>query len=1068
MSADDLVWDDQQEAAFNLVEAGSNAHIVGAPGTGKSAVAVEVVRRALEEGGASSAWAPALMLTPDRHRAVEAEAALAKAATGRTLTGLSANGSHRLVRSLSSYAYLVIALWMVERETPLERPTMLSGAKEDAWLKGALSQGCDEFPREVTDSEAFRMEIRNLMARAGQVGLLPGDLVRLGEAAGLPLWQVAGRMYGQYAGEQNAFTAATAHLDAARIPRVAANLLRDWNKDAEGLGVLSGPPLPALVVVEDAQDMPQSALALVGAMRDAGVQVVITSNADQGVASYRGGVTTMGVQLAQRVEAQPVALLTNHRSGRAVAKVVGGMQRWFAPPKRKAGADGDSGAVERPQNRPKQKKKDRLPGVFTTPAQQNAAVVRVLREAHLHDRVPWDRMAVIVRHAASVESYQDFLVRASVPIHSGDRPVMLARIPICASSLALIAPAGEVAEALEEESALALITSPLVRADSLGTYRVLRDYRLSGAEHRSSQIVDLFAAIADGRYVPSNRGLQPTYERLRVAAKLWTLRDAARQASATEGLWMIWERAGLAEELRGQALKPGFAGLYAAEQLDAMLALFRKADLWGQEQMDQGLSDGSAERFAAEMLGQSVVTDPLVSRGLVDPGVSVVTPAQAAGREWDVVVVADLQEGSWPSSARAGLAALPKLEGVVADAVARGWPTECPVAPYLPDSGVLAASDGGSEARERRKEEASLLYVAVSRAKKSLHLFSVSNEDHAPSSFLLALNEEGLLPLAPRDDDGWEHYLTLDSLVAAARRELVSETSSEQGSSDAAILLALLSSAGVPDAHPENWASTGSVSTDSPILDRGPLRLSPSKLGEAKDCGLRWFLGSIGGSAQDLQEDQTDLNAARIGSLVHRVAEENPRGTPQELVEALRALWAEMGLGEDTVWQRRALRNAEEKVARLGTYTASYKGDLLVEQRIRFEVDGAVISGRADRIEIGPDGSARVVDIKTGSVGTKAEAEENAQLSAYQIGVAEAGLTAGGAALLGLGLKRDMLREQAPMDATALEETRREIGALAKSLSGNRVEANPVTGSCRTCEFQIVCPAKAISERTCE
>lgn len=1067
MSADGMAWDDQQKAAFYLVEAGSNVHVTGGPGTGKTTVAVEVMRRALEGAHRSSQWAPALMLTPDRHRAVEAEGALAKVGTGRTLTGLSAAGSHRLVRSLSSYAYLVIALWMVERETPLERPTMLSGAKEDAWLKEALAQGCAEFSQEVSGSEAFRMEIRNLMARAGQMGLLPSDLVRLGEVVGLPLWQVAGRMYGQYAGWDDAFVVATAHLDAARIPRVAANLLRDWEIDAAGLGVLAGPPLPALVVVEDAQDMPQSALPLVGALEEAGVQVVITSSADEAVASYRGGVATMGAQLAERVDAQPVVLFTNHRSGRAVQKVVAGMQRWFAPP-RKVAAEEGSGAGESAPSKKVEKKKGRLPGVFSTQAQQNAAVVQALREAHLHGHIPWDQMAVVVRHAASVESFQDFLVRASVPIRSGERPVVLSRVPICAATLALVAPERELSGVLEEENALALIASPLVRGDSLGTYRVLRDFRLGDTDRRNRGVVDLLASIGDGGYSPSNRGLYPTYERLRVAAKLWALREDARRASATDGLWMVWDGAGLGQELRGQALKPGFAGMYAAEELDAMLALFRKADLWSQERMDQGLADGTAADFAGEILKQSVVTDSLVPRGLADPGVSVVTPAQAAGREWEAVVVADLQEGSWPSPARAGLGALSRLEGIVEDATARGWPTEGPVAPYLPDRGALVGADGGTEARDRRKEEASLLYVAVSRAKQSLRLFSVSNEDHAPSSFLLALNEEGLLEVPIPGDGEWEHYLTLDSLVAAARRELVSEDSSESGSRDAARLLALLSAAGVPDAHPQNWASTGSVSTDSPILEQGPLRLSPSKLGEAKDCGLRWFLGSVGGNAQDLQEDEADLNAARLGSLVHRVAEENPRGTPQELREAVRKLWAEIGLGEETMWQRRALRDVEEKVARLGTYTAAYKGELQVEQRIRFEVEGAVIHGRADRIEIAPDGSARVVDIKTGSVGTKAQAEDNAQLSAYQIGVAEAGWTPGGAALLGLGLKRDMLREQSPMDPTVLEETRREIGALAKSLSGSRVEANPVTGSCRTCEFQIVCPAKPISERTYE
>lgn len=1076
MADEETAWDDSQKSVFDALEGGGNLHVVGGPGSGKTTVVVEAMRRALDRPFDDEWWAPALVMVPDRRRAVHIEGLLAKAVRGRSLTGLSAGGSHRLVRSLSSYAYFVLALWMVERDAPGERPTMLSGAKEDAWLQAFLTENPGPFPAQVVGSEPFRMEIRNLMARAGQMGLLPEDLLQLGRALELPLWELAGSAYGEYAGWADAFTPQTAHMDSARIPRVAAHQLRSWDSEAERQGVLAKAPLPALLILDDVQDMPASTVPLVQALADAGVQVLLTSSVDEAVAGFRGGDPGLGEEIAQILGARTLRLEENHRNEGAVGDLVAGMGRWFGPRRAPDMADAATlGAADTPSS---QKSGGESGGtvsaqVLPTASQQNAMIAAILREANLYGGTNWENMAVIARHAGTLEVLEQALTRAEIPVRSGERPVVLSRIPICAATLSLLVPldSSQPADMQREEDRLAaeLVGSPLVRADTLGVFRVLRDFRLSDPQNRELGIRDLLKAISAGQYSAPNPDLRRPFERLQVAARLWSLREKASSLPAEHGLWQIWEGADLGEELRAKSLRRDYRGRIAAEELDAMLALFRKADLWNQERMEAGIEDGSAAQFAKEILGQSIATDPLVPKGLAESGVTVATPTQAAGSQWDLVVVADLQEGSWPAPSRAGLGDRARLENIVADASARGWVAEEPVGAFLVDPGALGRIHTGTEASNRRREEARLLYVAVSRATKDLRLLSVSNEDNAPSSFLSGLEEDGLIATrSARMKPGDGRPLTLDSVVAAARRTLVGEVADAAARVDAAKVLALLWDAGLETADPKNWAATGSLSTDAAVLEQGPLRLGPSTLEQAQNCGLRWFLGSIGGAAQEIEEDPGDLSAARIGSLIHQIAEENPRGTPEELLEVLHYKWEQQGLGTDTVWQRRALRDAEEKVARLGAYLSYYEGEVLIEQRIRFEVAGAKISGRADRIEIDDQGRARVIDIKTGAVGTVASAQENPQLSAYQIGVAESGLIPGGAALLGLGSPKDMLRAQDALTEAQIVETKANIGLLARRLSGTRMEANPLTGNCRTCEFVLVCPAKPNSERNCE
>lgn len=1061
----DATLDRDQVAVLAAITAGGHVHVRGGPGTGKTEVALQAFRDAFvdAESDGRDNWAPGLLLTADRRRAAALESRFAQIMPRQT-SGLRSDGSHRLIRSLNSYAYLVLGLWLVERDEPLPRPHLLSGAEEDAWLSAFV----DSQPAELAgNSYAFlsreggRMQVRNLMARAGEAGLTPKDLTWLANGFATPLWKVGAAAYASYAGEESAFTLASPHLDAARLPLVAANVLANWNSCAAAEGVHSPIPVPSRVIVDDAQDLPISALTLLRTLADCGSQVVVVGNEDQASAQYRGGVADLGTQVLSALGGQSFFLAIPHRGSAPTLRAVKEVERWLHPVLESVptGATGS----------------ETIPGCgvtahrVTTQSQMAERVAAVLRERHLHGGADWKDLAVVVRHSGALEGLQRALARNGVPVQSGERPVILSRIPIVRAMLTLLDVQQEEPEESQDRAALDLVISPLIGADSLAVFRVLRNFRAHLGAEAPAGMSHLLESLARGTYdLGGGSRLHDTHTALLRAAAVWDKRESARAMDPQRALWELWDASAVATQLREVALQHSAAGRLAAEQLDAVLALFRRADLWSQEQAQRGVPAATAADFAAETLNQTVATDPLVPRGLAETGVWVVTPAQAAGRQWKSVVVAGLEEGTWPAPDTA-TDAENVLLAALHDARLRGWLGQSSIRAFLPDQGAFAGLDRASQRGQRRREEAALFLVALSRSSDRVDLVAVDNEELAPSAFFEALvttgvahkaEQEGVRPLG-------ERALTLNSLVAQQRRRLTTEDCTPQDRTEAARVLALLSRLEVEGAHPSSWGTSGSLSTDNPVLGQGPLRLGPSSIQSAQECPLRWFLADVGGRNQELHAEAQALDGAFIGWMIHTLAEENPEAGPTQMRQKLKELWNHLGLPLQTYWQRQAFDEVSEMVARMGAHFAGFDGQVLTEQNVSFTAGEVRVSGRVDRIEIDDSGQARVIDVKSGKTDASAKAEDNAQLTAYQIGVTELGYKSAGAALLALR-SRSPLRFQEPLDGDALETAKAEISSLAGPLGGPRLAATPASGNCRTCPFRQVCPAQIDSVRSCE
>jgi hypothetical protein len=321
-----------------------------------------------------------------------------------------------------------------------------------------------------------------------------------------------------------------------------------------------------------------------------------------------------------------------------------------------------------------------------------------------------------------------------------------------------------------------------------------------------------------------------------VTAAARRVRDDPRYA-----LWQAWNRSGLQRRWLQARARGGLVAAQADRDLDAVTALFGIAD----DYVDH--TSGATVRGLVEAVCTLRLAPP-EREPLIEPDTVAIVSAHAAlGREWDVVVIAGLQEGLWPNTVpRGGVLATQRLVDVlegVADTASRR-------APVLAD--------------ERR-----LLVSALGRARRKVLITAVDSEaDDAgvPSVFvdeLMQLADDGdadAVPVAaPR-------VLAPAALVGRLRAVVCSpEDAVDEGRRRcAATQLARLAAAGVPGADPAGWYGTRAVSTEQPLLDHGgaPVTLSPSTVQTIADCPLRWVLERHGGT------DGRDLRSS-LGSVLH-------------------------------------------------------------------------------------------------------------------------------------------------------------------------------------------------------
>jgi superfamily I DNA/RNA helicase/RecB family exonuclease len=1073
----DPVWD---AAARRVLEHRAGPlRVVGGPGTGKTTLLLAAVSGRIQAAAtAEDDPSRSLVLVGSRRAAGELRERLGVLISDDTERTLR----EPLVRTVHSYAFGVLRLHAARHGDP--PPRLLASAEQDVVVRDLLAgevagdapgSGWPERLLPAIGLPGFAAELRELLLRAAERGMGPEELYGMGDRHDVGAWTAAGRFFRTYeqvnllrgAAGRGAPQATAPALDAAELVAAALDALA---ADPELLAAER--ERVRHLVVDDAQDLDPQQMELVRALGAKATTVLLAGDPDQAVLNFRGA----DPEGMRAIDAETVVLTVDHRGAAAVraactrlaARLPGagpGRVR-AAPPE----ATGPEGSV--------------LVRVFGSAAQEAGWVADQLRRAHLNGGVPWSRMAVLARSTRrSLPTLRRALLAAGVPIAAPVDELPLGRLPAVVPLLLVLRYATRPDE-LDADAATALLTSPLGSADPMRMRRLRRGLlRLHAAGETGAGpavppveaerigsdplLVDALRAAARGRPDPLTAlPARETAPLRRVGALLAVAGDAAREGrSAEEVLWRVWRASGLGPRWTDASARGGPVGAAADRDLDAVLALFAAAARHADR-----LPGADVAGFTEYLAEQQLPGDSLAPRAPQGEAVALLTAHASRGREWDVVAVPGVQEGTWPDlRLRGSLLGNERLVDVVAG-VATPSETVSRVAPLL--------------AEERR-----LFYVACSRARHTLLVSAVQGapqgaspgDDEQPSRFLDELD-----PVPADQADRPLHRpgrsLVLAELVGELRRVVTAPATAPaqvERRQRAAVQLARLAEAGVPGAEPDDWYGLAPVSVDEPLRVPGEVvPVSPSDVEKIMRCPLRWVLERHGGG-------DVGALAAVTGSLVHALVQAGAAGADDaELEGALREAWARLDAGAPW-FGRRELDRVRGMLAAFDGWVRSSRAEGLrlvaVEQPVQLDINADQpgqettgpwlrLRGRVDRLEVDAAGRPVVVDVKTGKAAVSARAAaEHPQLAVYQLAAAlgafgellEPGSPPGGARLVYLADQKagGQAKEpvQPPLDDEDLEHWRQVVADCAEETSGSTFIAR-LGPDCDRCPVRTSCP----------
>lgn len=1049
-------------AAGEAILTGGHHVVHGAPGTGKSTTAIDTFTRWLTTGGGTG-----VLLVPTRRRAAVVRDAVA-ARLQRTTSSV-------LVRTPASLAFTILRLRASLRGEP--PPTLISGPEQDQILTELLAGhaagdgvGIDwppTVPPQALQLRAFRDELRDLHMRAAEAGLDGSGLAEWGRRHDRPEWVAAGALLAEYT-QVMALGQTTpdrgARYDAASIVDEATHALRTWAQEVPD----TERPRWDLVLHDDYQDATLATARLLDALADDGARLAVFGDADLAVQQFRGGLPALlhtaslppGQDGAWGARSHVLSRLWRHGAGlrEPIAALSDGLPALQETQRRRATPTRTGSTLHT--------------ALLASDAQQVAYLARYLREQHVHHEVPWSRMAVLVRSGALAGAIRRGLRHAEVPLEMAlpDRPL---RDEPAVSPL-LLALRCILDEQVGAEDAVALLCSPVGGMDAV-TVRALRRHlrqaerAAGGVRHSDELVAALFTGAATGELLTEVELPARLARSVRaVVGVLAAGREAlgAEAATVETVLWAIWSATGLSATWQRQALAGGAGADRADTDLDAVMALFRAA-----EQFTDRATLASPAGFLGHLEAQDFPADTLAEQGRLGEAVAVHTPAGAAGGEWDVVVVAGVQEEVWPDlRIRDSLLGAAELADI---ATAR----------HVATSRGQAGAELDRFRRARREVyegELRAFVSACSRAREQVLVTAVLNTDARPSMFF-----ETLLPEAEETPIVTQvpHPLDLRGLVGRLRAQvrpvlLGRQVEAEELAlaSEAAALLSHLAAREVTGADPQEWSALLTPTSSEPLAGaEEPVPVSPSTMELVSTCPLRWMLTRSGGQ-------RADSTAQSLGNLIHEIAAAHPHGTSAELRTELDARWHELDLPEGWVGSVQR-RRAEEMTDKLADYLAAHPGPVVTEVPFEVDLGRAVLRGQVDRVELTGAG-VRVVDLKTGSTAvTAADATRHPQLGSYQVAADRGGFAeafgeqvppgaeevarSGGAALLYVGTKAKNAaqRDQGPLtedsDPTWADEL---IRTGAETMAAGRFEARP-NETCRTCPVLTSCPAQPTGER---
>ncbi|MGO1537868.1 MAG: PD-(D/E)XK nuclease family protein [Leucobacter sp.] len=1046
-------FDSSQRLVFAL-DTSRHASVLGAPGSGKTTTLIESYARLTER----SEWAEGevLVLASSRLVASSLRSKLERRVQ-RAVGGTP-------VRTPVSLAFAVLAREAASEG--LEAPRLLTGTAHDEVVAEVIAGHLEterireQFVPELMQSAPFRAELRELSRVLDDAALDAGTLgAHLREAAEQRAGEAYSRLPGvevlaQWRAALELLVATERQLDETRPGELTASGLLRAATETLTRGVLGDAviPVPRLILIDDAHELTEGALALVAACVAAGSRVWAFGCPDIATSAYRGErvdlLSRMDAELARRgagptpgaKPSQHIVLSSVHRHSSELRSLVYGLTERIgaagAGEQRAATSVRDAGPV--------------TDGVqfVTVPGvtEQLGVIGHRLRRRRLGldglEPLPWEKMAVVCRTRDEANAAARSLAGLGVETSVTSGGIVLREQRIVRELSRLLLHALDI-ERLTSSDVLEILGGEIGGLDPIMLRRFrgalrLQERRAARRDQREPQPLDVI--VAEALTQPERDPVMDSAggRALRRIAKLVAEGSRVHEAGGTprETLWALWDGTRLANSLQDEALDAkGVRSDEAHRTLDGVLGLFFVLQRHEEQDSDVPIVD-----VIDEVITSTVPEDSLAARSARDV-VTVTTPQGLVGTEFALVAVLGPQDGVWPNlRARGSLLGVTALERWLRGGTA-----------LVPDR------------RDTLHDELRLFAHTCARATDELLVVAVADEDHHPSTLFSIAHPgyEGVLPSS---------RLTLRGAVAEMRRRLTRDPED----AEALASLTALTHEGIPGAHPDEWYGTRPPTTERPLVDvegdpEATVPVSPSQLEKAERCPLDWAIDRLGGGSPNF--------SSQLGTLLHNAFEQIDEPDQERIFALVEAEWD--ALEFDAEWEsERSLRLARTMAEGLATYLEDFAESSreLVGHELEFSVHigRAELRGVADRLErvTRSDGQAEilVVDLKTGKTAPSGIAlDEHAQLQAYQLGVLHGAFGEqagnGGAALIYVhpdALRTSdsgySLRAQQPLDEMTQAAVAERITTTAKAMAGGhftaRVEhhcANNYSlgGSCR-------------------
>ncbi|MBI4460320.1 MAG: ATP-dependent helicase [Acidobacteria bacterium] len=466
----------------------------------------------------------------------------------------------------------------------------------------------------------------------------------------------------------------------------------------------------------------------------------------------------------------------------------------------------------------------------------------------------------------------------------------------------------------------------------------------------------------------------------------------------------------------------GEMGFYGSRQENAALQAF--ADFlrqWDEEKSATGLLSEFLEYFDYfEEAGGTVnlPEDDAIPRrqrephppqstlwedGPADPlgRVQLTTVHGAKGLEFEHVIVLQLLNKAFPTIRRSTLIPLP----------APLW------------KGPLPEGDFHQE------EERRLFYVALTRARSTLALCTISNDRQRPSVFLENLRQS--------PDIEWKR--------PSPAPEEMNETAA----------------ASAPGPSQPSWRGSliGHWAAASRPLPPKDLVLSASGLDTYLKCPLKYLYTHLWRIPSPLSPPLLfgSILHGAVRDLVHTIAHRPETVSPEGIERLLDEHWTSSAFS-DPVQEKKYRAIGAQQLEGLWRLWAQRRFELLHQEKtFLFEWTGVRLRGRFDQIHRLDGEEAELTEYKTGTPQTQKDADKSLQLTIYARACRESlGLDRVRLVLFNLTTQQELRTSRSKKDFQEAEEKIRE--AAARIRSG---EFPPQRGyQCRRCDFRLICPAQ--------